>query len=178
MALTISVNYIDRVDFGDVASEGWHFDMVNDDWSYIGSQDCIGYPGTECLKVGDYGGYDGGKADFRGLMGPPTGCDTGHEHATFRMDVGMDTGTKTLVLRHLDGSQTDNFDVFVKESDGTYTNIGSYSPITSTEDWVTSEFNFTGNTSITEFKLVATEMATSWCNDGWGQVMFNWAEVR
>jgi len=174
----VSVNYIDRVDIGNPDSEIGHLVMIDDDWSYIGSQSCTSYPDPGCLRLGNYGGYDGGKADFRGLMGAPTGCGDGHWHATFTMDIGMSGDTKELVLRHLDGSQSDGFDVFVTK-DGDRTNIGHYYNQTSTEDWYTTTYEIPARyTSIVEIELVATDPVESWCGAGWGQVMFNWAEVR
>lgn len=171
----ISVNYLDRVDFGNPASESWHLGMVEDDWSYVGSLSCT--DPNSCLKLGNYGGYDGNDADFRGLMGPPTGCqatDPSHAAATFKMDVGMNIEPKKLVLRHLDGSQQDSFDI---HADGQL--VGHYNWQNPNENWVTTEWNLpAGLNSIVEFELVATDPDTNWCEIGWGQVMFNWAEIQ
>jgi len=41
--------------------------MTADDWSYIGDS---GHNSGGYLASGGYGGYDGGSANFRGLMGP------------------------------------------------------------------------------------------------------------
>ncbi len=169
----ISGKFIDRIDFGNPSNEGNRLVMNADDWSYVGSQSCT--DPAQCLKLGGYGGYDPGDSshDFRGLMGAPTGCETADADATFRLDVGPSLGSKKLVLRHLDGSQNDSFSVFAGAN-----NIGSYTWKDATEDWVTTEYNITGLTGVVVFKLVATSPVTPWCNQGWGQVMFNWAEVR
>ncbi len=164
---------LDYLDIGNPISEAGRLDMVADDWSYIGSPSCTG---SNCLPSGSYGGYDGGSADFRGLMGPPTGCGSGHEHATFTMDAGAGYATE-LVLRHLDGSQNDSFDVFIVE-DGDDTYIGHYEFSGNTNEyWTTTTFNFAPRTGVIKFKLVATDPQTTWCNT-WGQVMINWAELR
>jgi len=174
----ISVNYIDRVDIGNPADEAGHLEMVGDDWSYVGSQTCT--PSAECLKPGGYGGYDPGDLshDFRGLMGAPTGCEDtvpGSAPAKFRLDVGMSDNPKKLVLRHLDGSQDDSFDVYANGD-----LIGHYEFSGNTNEyWTTTEYPIPDeHQSIVEFELVATDPDTPWCNSGWGQVMINWAEVR
>lgn len=166
----ISANYTDRVDFGDPESEAGHLAVVEGDWSYPGDPN---HDGDEWLKKGNYGGYDGGSANFRGLMGSSTGCGEGHWHALFMMDAGVGGGKK-LVLRHLDGSQNDSFDIY---ADGQL--IGHYSWQDAVENWVTTEWTIPdGIENIVEFKLVATDPVIPWCESGWGQVMLNWAEVR
>lgn len=172
----VSTNYLDRVDFGNPVSESDHLDMIVDDWSYIGSQSCTG---EECLKQGNYGGYDPSDSshDFRGLMGAPTGCqatDPSHASATFTLDQGVGQEPKKLVLRHLDGSQMDSFDIYVN---GEY--VGHYLWQDSVENWVTTEWQIpTGLESILNIELIATDPDTQWCEVGWGQVMFNWAEIQ
>ena len=106
-------------------------------------------------------------------MGPDTGC-AGNEYATFKMNAGSDTATD-LVLRHLDGSRDDSFDVFVVES-GVDTFVGHYEFDGNTaEEWKTTGFvlpTTVNRTGEIEFKLVATDTEAGWCAY-WGQVMFN-----
>jgi spore coat-associated protein N len=162
------------VDIGDPMSERGHLNRDVDDWSYVGRPD---KDGNGYLKLGGYGGYDGGSANFRGLMGPPTGCGAGHYHANLVMTV-CDGTVNTLRLRHLDGSQSDSFDVYLREYDGTYTLIGQYAwSGNATEFWVTTDFTFDPRSGKLEFQLVATDPVEPWCEAGWGQVMFNWAQV-
>ena len=168
---------LDSVDIGDETSETGHLVYPGDDWSYVGSLSCTDL--TQCLKTGNYGGYDGGDANFRGLMGPDTGCEAGDEYATFKMNAGSDTATD-LVLRHLNGSQNDSFNVFVVEG-GIDTFVGNYAWTNmGPETWVTTGFvlpTTVNRTGEIEFKLVATDLATTWCVQGWGQVMINWAKI-
>jgi predicted ribosomally synthesized peptide with SipW-like signal peptide len=162
------------VDIGNPLSELGHLNRDADDWSYVGKST---EDGGTYLKKGAYGGYDG-NADFRGLMGPPTGCGAGHEKAKLVFWSCPDDVT-TFTLRHLDGSQNDSFDVFVREGGaGSWTKIGHYTDVSGTEIWVTTTFDLPGpmNGKI-EIKLVATDPVTSWCEAGWGQVMINWARV-
>jgi len=174
----------DFVDIGNPFSERGHLTRVTDDWSFIGSQSCVGGPEAGCLKLGNYGGYDPddpmGSHDFRGLMGPDTGCNgnPSHTHATLVMNACNGPVTK-LTLRHLDGSQNDSFDVFVKK-DGDWTFIGHYTQDGDpAETWKTTSFDLpSAMTGKIEFKLVATDPDTPWCSTGWGQVMINWAKVE
>lgn len=169
---------LDYVDIGNPASEAGH-DVYNNsasNWSYIGSQSCTSWPSPGCLRLGGYGGYDGGNADFRGLMGPPTGCGAGSEYATFTMNAGSVNATQ-LVLRHLDGAQDDSFDVFIVEG-GQDILIGQYAFSGNTNEyWTTTTFNFAPRSGEIKFKLNATDSVTTWCTQGWGQVMINWAKL-
>jgi hypothetical protein len=164
---------LDDIDVGNPTSESGHLDMQNDGWSYIGDND---HDGNGYLKLGGYGGYDN-DANFRGLMGPPTGCSASDTWATFTLDAG-DGEAVSLVIRHLDGSQGDSFDVCIVEPAGdncfaTYTADG-----TSSEDWKTTIFNLPeGLSGEIKFKLKATDPQTPWCDLGWGQVMINWIHL-
>ncbi len=165
---------LDYLDIGDEASEVGHLTYFSDDWSFIGDPD---HNGGGYLKLGGYGGYDGGEANFRGLIGPDTGCGDEHWHATFIMDAGSGIATK-LALRHLDGSQNDSFDVFIVQGGQDYV-VGHYEWDGNTaEEWKTTEFvlpTSANRTGEIEFKLVSTDPVIPWCDSGWGQVMFNWA---
>ncbi len=161
------------VDIGDPLSERGHLNRDVDDWSYVGAfdKDAPGY-----LPHDSYGGYDGGSADFRGLMGAPTGC-VDHYYATFVMNACPGPVT-TLTLRHLDGQVDDSFDVEIL-IDGVWTNIGHYTAgqYGGVETWVTTSYELPEPmTGKLEFRLIATEPANDWCAT-WGQVMFNWARV-
>jgi len=171
---TVAVSQLDYVNIGDTASESGHLDMIPDDWSYIGAFDktCPGY-----LCSGGYGGYDGGSANFRGLMGAPTGCGQGYEWATFTMHAGSGTAD-SITIRHLDGSQGDSFNLYIVQNSGDVF-VGQYlADGTPSEDWKTTTFNLpTPMTGDIKFKLVAIDPETDWCALGWGQVMINWIEL-
>jgi hypothetical protein len=167
------------VDIGDPISELGHLNRDTDGWSYVGRND---QDGGLYLRHGNYGGYDGGSADFRGLMGPPTGCD-GFEwaHLVFRT---CDPVTQ-LVVRHLDGSQNDSFDVYMRlPPDPDWVFIGSYTWSGNTQEyWLETTFDLPHPvTGKIEFSFNATDPETDWCmpepGQGWGQVMFNWAQIQ
>jgi len=111
-----SLVLLDSVNIGDTTSEaghdlqGWSNPWVRPGWG------------------GNYGGGDDGT--FRLLMGPGDGC-TGHEDAYFTMSAGPGCADK-LVLHHLDGSQPDDFDVFILDG-ADYDFIGSYAKQTTGE---------------------------------------------
>ena len=150
---------LDSVNIGDTTSEAGHNLL---EWS-----DPWVSPGWG----GNYGGGDDGT--FRLLMGPGDGC-TGHEDAYFTMSAGSDCAYK-LVLHHLDGSQPDDFDVFILDG-AVYNSIGSYAQQTTGETWETSEYYFSLRSGDIHFKLVATSPVQGWCLN-WGQVAFSWAEL-
>lgn len=168
------------VDIGNPLSELGHLNRDTDGWSYVGRND---QDGGLYLRHGNYGGYDGGSADFRGLMGPPTGC-AGFEwaHLVFRT---CDPVTQ-LVVRHLDGSQNDSFDVYYRlPPDPDWVYIGHYSWSGNTsENWLETTFDLPHPViGKIEFSFNATDPVTSWCEEpaagqGWGQVMFNWAQIQ
>ncbi|MCK5044633.1 SipW-dependent-type signal peptide-containing protein [Candidatus Parcubacteria bacterium] len=164
------------VEIGDPVSERGHLSRDADDWSYVGRLD---KDGNGYLNQGVYGGYDGGDANFRGLMGPPTGCNSGgaNTHATLVMSA-CDGEVTQLTLRHLDGSQDDSFDAYVKVG-ANWVLIGHYEEDGNpSETWITSIFDLpTAMTGKIEFKLDATDHNTIWCDQGWGQVMINWAQI-
>ncbi len=156
----------DFVDIGNPVSERGHLTMTTDDWSY--NQNGVPFNGN------NYGGGDDGT--FRLVMGPPTGCDSDHQYATFVMNACDEEVTK-LTLRHLDGSQNDSFDVYYNDS-GTWKKIGSYIGQGDGENWVTSSFDLPGpRKGKLEFKIVVTQPATSWC-ETWGQLAISWAKVE
>lgn len=129
---------------------------------------------------GNYGGAD--DQTFRLLMGPGDGCGDGYRDAYFTIDTGgayMDT----IDLQHLDGSQNDNFKLFMLTGYTTvepivpiWTQIGNeYIGGQGVEHWVTSTYTFNPVCGEIEFKLLATGTVTSWCST-WGQVAFSWVE--
>jgi len=122
--------------------------------------------------IGNYGGKDGG--DFAMIGGDDDGtdgCETDEDFATFELDAGSSVAKK-LVIRHLDGSALDTFDVLVDGFlVGTYTG-GQYAG----EQWVTTTFNvnFTGNK---EVKLIISgDYPWTLCSD-YGQGAVNWAMI-
>jgi len=122
---------------------------------------------------GNYGGGDDGS--FRLLTGQGDGCIEGFEEAYFTMHAG-DQYAVQLKLHHLDGSQDDSFDLYVKTA-SVWTKFAHYQGMGGPEEWITTIFNLpvplTGNV---EFKLVATSPNEAWCNT-WGQVAFSWANL-
>jgi len=122
---------------------------------------------------GGYGGGDDGS--FRLLMGPGDGCSDGDVAAEFTMHAEDKYGVQ-LVLKHLDGSQDDSFDLYVKIA-SVWTKFGHYEAQGGGENWQTTTFNLPQPvTGDVEFKLVATQPANDWCAS-WGQVAFSWAEL-
>jgi hypothetical protein len=81
-----------------------------------------------------------------------------------------------IQLRHLDGSQNDNFTIYIKESDGSHTYIGEYLHSTPGEDWVATTFDFPARTGTITFVLNSTGTITTWCST-YGQVGFSWAKL-
>ncbi len=89
----------DDVDFGDPLSERGHINRDVDDWSY--TQNGVPFTGT------NYGGGDDGT--FRLLMGAPTGCGAGHEHATFVMSACGGMSNKSLAFDKVVTTLTQDF---------------------------------------------------------------------
>lgn len=149
---------VDTVNIGVLTSEDGHnLEGWSDVWDWGGG----------------YGGGDDGT--LRLLMGPGDGCGEGYENASFTLNTNGAVADK-LYLRHLDGSQDDNFDVLLWNGQD-YEIIGSYESQGGGENWVTSEFGFTPQSGELMFKLVATGEVTGWCSN-WGQVAFSWAEIE
>ncbi len=150
---------LDSFDIGDTTSESGH-NLT--DWS------------NAWVKPGWGGNYGGGSSDesFRLLMGRGDTCETEDAYATFTMDAGDDYAT-LLTIEHLDGSQTDSFDIYVDDE-----LIGHYDHSGISETWVTTTFCLPDiKTGSIEIKLVATEPAASWC-ETWGQVAFSNVELK
>lgn len=155
------------VNIGDPFSERGHLNMVADDWSYTQA----GFPFTGS----NYGGGDDGT--FRLVLGAPTGCDAAHNHANLVFTVCDGTTVNTLRLRHLSGSQTDSFEVYLKDYQGNYDLIGSYTwDGNASEVWMTSDFTFEPRDGKLEFQILATEPAPGWCAT-WGMLAISEAEV-
>ncbi|HER23563.1 MAG TPA: hypothetical protein ENO17_00635 [Candidatus Atribacteria bacterium] len=150
---------VDELDIGDpVSEEGHNLTGWSDPWTW----------------GGDYGGGD--DDTFRLLMGPGDGC-VGFEDAYFTMNTNGAEAHK-LILRHLDGSQNDNFDVYILNVNGIdWESIGSYASQGGEENWVTTEYTFSPRSGELKFKLVATGLAAEWCSQ-WGQVAFSWAQLE
>lgn len=153
---------LDRVNIGDTSSDGGH--------NLVGWSDAW-------VKPGWGGVYGGGSADgtFRLLMGRGDCCDEGCEDARFTMDAGTDYANR-LILHHLDGSQTDDFTVSISDDGSSWTDIGYYEHVTTSETWVTTDYDFSARTGLIHFKLHADSPVPSWCPT-WGLVAFSWAEL-
>jgi hypothetical protein len=121
---------------------------------------------------GNYGGGDDGT--FRLVMGPGKGCGEDKRDAFFTLDAGGSYAAQVAV-RHLDGSQNDSYDIFIKEGSN-WNSIGSYEGVGGSEFWVTSYFDFTPRQGIVEFKITATGPISGWC-DNWGQLAVSWVQL-
>jgi len=122
---------------------------------------------------GNYGGGDDGT--LRLLVGPGDPCDDINRDAYFTMDTQGAVADK-LILRHLDGSAIDSFDVSIWNGID-WDPIGSYIAIGGGENWVTSDFAFTPRSGELKFKLLATGIFWNLCGT-YGQVAFSWAELE
>jgi len=145
---------LDYLDIGNLASEAGH--------NLIGWSD-------PWVKPGWGGNYGGGSSDnsLRLLMGHGDTCDVSGNNASFTMNAGSYSATQ-LIIEHLDGSQDDSFEVYVNGA-----LVGNYTGgQTSSENWVTSTFNFSPTSGEISVELVATELANNWCLS-WGQVGFS-----
>ena len=152
---------VDELNIGDLGSEvGHNLDGWSDIWDW----------------GGNYGNASSLGYSFRLLMGPGDGCGDGYREAYFTMNTNGAEAHK-LILRHLDGSQDDNFEVYIW--DGTdWELVDSYASQGGGEAWVTSDFAISPPRSgELKFKLVATGTVTEWC-DAWGQVAFSYAELE
>ena len=150
---------LDEINIGDVTSENGH-NLAG--WS------------NAWVKPGWGGNYGGGSDDssFRLLMGPGDGCGEGYQSAKLELNAGANYANQ-ITFEHLDGSQTDSFDVYVNDK-----KVGHYAHISSgNEVWATSTFNFLPATGLIKVELIATEPQSDWCAD-WGQVAFSSVKIR
>ena len=155
-----SYDIVDELNIGDETSEvGHNLEGWSDIW--------------------DWGGGYGNAADLgyslRLLMGPGDGCGEDYREAYFTMDTKCAVADK-LILHHLDGSQDDNFSVYIWDGID-WELIDSYDSQGGGENWVTTEYTFLPRSGELKFKLVATGKVTTWCNT-WGQVAFSWAKIE
>lgn len=132
-------------------------------------------------RIWNWGGGYGDAANlglsFRLLMGPGDGCGEEYRDAYFTMDTNGSEAHK-ITLEHLDGSQNDNFDVYLyNDMLMGYELLGNYESQGGNESWVTSEFEFTPRSGVLQFKVVSTGDVTDWCSN-WGQVAFSNASVE
>jgi hypothetical protein len=123
----------------------------------------------------NYGGGDDGT--FRLILGPGDGCLDINRDATFTLDAGSNTVSQ-LTLVHLDGSQDDSFDVYIKDGEN-YTKIGSYSwKGYEGEVWMTSSYPFSPRSGVVEFKIVATGNINQLFCPQYGQLAFSLARIE
>lgn len=126
--------------------------------------------------TGGYGGRDGGET-IAMIGGDDDGngdCDVDESKATFEMDAGTETANK-LVVRHLDGSANDSFDVYVG---GVL--VGNYvGGQTTGETWVTTTFDLGANT-FTGKETITLDITTGYpwgsCST-YGQGAVNWVKI-
>ena len=127
-------------------------------------------------QIGNYGGRDGG--DTLAMIGGDDDdnqtCDSDENDATFVMDAGSETASM-LMVRHLDGSANDSFNVYVDD-----VLVGSYTGGQTTgETWVTTSFALSGQS----FSGTATVKLEITGNYPWsscstyGQGAINWAQI-
>ena len=126
---------------------------------------------------GNYGNRDGGEtiAMIGGDDDNNGYCDTNESDATFELDAGTETANK-LIIRHLDGSANDSFNVYVDS-----VQVGNYvgNQYSGNEVWVTTTFDlgthfFTGKKTI---KLDITgDYPWNSCLT-YGQGAINWAKI-
>ena len=128
--------------------------------------------------IGNYGARDGNET-IAMIGGDDDGngtCDANESEATFEMNAGVDTANK-LIIRHLDGSANDSFDVYVG-SDLVYSYVGNQFPgetwTTTAIDLATASFQFTGQKTIT--LDVTTGYPWGSCPT-YGQGAVNWAKI-
>mgnify|MGYP001106201278 CR=1 FL=1 len=163
---SISVNYVDRVDIGTPASEDLH--------------DAQGWGPIETNTHGGYWGnidndLNSPDRKLRVVYASSDNDDT----ASFNLDFGMDSNVK-LVLRILDGSQDDDFAVYVGE-----TKVYSYDGTGGGEAWVMHEVDLEsyGWTSLQTITIEAPcPEGTDKCSeegwfDVWGHVGVDYAMV-
>lgn len=149
---------VDAFDLGDLESESGHnLDGWSNPWNW----------------GGNYGEGDDGT--FRLIMGPGDGCGLGYESASFTIGTEESMADK-LILRHLDGSQDDDFDVYLWNG-ADYDLIGSYESQGGGEEWVDTAFEFTPQSGELKFKLTATGNVTNFCSN-WGQVAVSYATLK
>jgi hypothetical protein len=174
LALAVSVSAVtytelDYVNIGDTTSEAGH--NVNG-WSDI----LIGNSG--------YGGFDDsnlGGGTLRTVIPRIPGCVQDDKEAFFTMST---TGTAyELRLRHLQGSQNDAYDFYVKEGGNwvklTPASISTLDPYCSNNEcWYTDTYALNGLTGTVEFKVVSTiGTIPAWC-ETWGLNAFSWAQLN
>ena len=157
--LQILDNKLDGINIGDITSEE--------------GRNLIGWSNNQADLPFDDSNYGGGSDDksFRLLMGPGDGCEAGDIGASFKLNAGTDYANQ-LIIEHLDGSQTDSFDVYVNDE-----KIGHYTHVSAGENWVTSTFNFPPATGEITVEIKATEPTAEWCKT-YGQVAFSNVSIK
>ncbi len=154
---------LDYINIGDPASEDGHdlqgWSDVNGNW----------VPGASTY------GYGPADQTFRLLMGSGDGCGDAFREAYLSFDVGTNVAY-SLEFEHLDGSQPDEFEVYVWYNEA-WEPIGTYYQASITEDWVTTSFDLpAGMTGQIDVMLYLISPQVGWCMD-WGQTGFSWAKV-
>ena len=128
--------------------------------------------------TGDYGGRDGGStiATIGGDDDESGICEGDESEATFELDASTETANK-LIIRHLDGSANDSFNVYV---DGVlvYNYVGNQFSgevwTTTTIDLAAGSHEFTGSKTI---KLDITGNYPWGSCSTYGQGAVNWVKI-
>jgi len=154
---------LDSIDIGDSDS----ISMVSHN-----AQEWFDDPAT-----GDYGGRDnGGTLAMMGGDDDGDGvCETEESDATFELDAGTEIANK-LIIRHLDGSANDSFDIYVG---GVLVDSYAGNQHPGQEVWVTSIIDLGGNT-FTGLKTITLDVTGNypWSScSAYGQSAVNWAKI-
>ncbi|MEM4244919.1 MAG: hypothetical protein QW404_00395 [Candidatus Nanoarchaeia archaeon] len=132
---------------------------------------------------GNYGGGDDsnlGGGTLRTVIPRDPNCQQDDKLAYFSMST---SGTAyELKLRHLQGSQNDNYNLYYESSPGTWTQLtlgSSTDPYcVGGECWYTDSYALPGLTGTINFKIEATiNPIPSWCTS-WGINAFSYAQLN
>ncbi|MBN2136398.1 MAG: hypothetical protein JW720_01185 [Sedimentisphaerales bacterium] len=117
--------------------------------------------GAAGRSAGDYGGI--GVGNCRMVWGHATSGDS-----TDYAEISFPRPIYTAVIRHLNGSQFDSFDVIV--DDVTW---GSYTGVDGDEEWMVTVFSGTPGSTM---RLDITSPVADW-RETWGQLGIDWVEA-
>lgn len=172
LALAVSVSAVpitqlDYMDIGVLVSEAGHnVNGWSNLWTWGGNYGC-----------GDDSNLGGGT--LRTVIPRTPDCQQDDKTAYFSMST---TGTATeLKLRHLQGSQNDNYELYYESAPSTWTKLtGSSSDGFTCGDgtWYTDTYSLPSLTGTINFKIFATiNPIPSWCTS-WGINAFSWAQLN
>ena len=157
---------LDGVDIGDIDTEGGH-NVDEPDWG----------PVEPATNGGNWGGFNATGENCRvvSYSGDPT-----PGYATLTLDTDGKGFARRIVLRVLDGIADDSFDVYVKNPDGDWALVYSYSDSSDSEVWkVHHIYGFPagkGQGTTIDIKIEAT--GDDWSSfETYGQLAVDWVEV-